>query len=393
MLHIAFADDSSSRRVTRFLFWLEIAAMIFVLGLILLQAYSLAFFLSFLTLLIFLAILIWLYLRYQNIPLVKEKNYLTKQALDLRSRIRIANQKIQLSQKKREELAQAEQKELAADLLKVQTAYIQNGLSTSIIKDATIQGIGPKLKERLAAYHILNAAHVNERVSQISGFGEAKRQALFSWRNSVQARMDATKPFKLTDERVGEIHQKYLNLHAQNHAAQKAADEEQRLLSTELKTIQSRLGQLGPITFAAYLSKSLASRGFAAVTLAFLMVTIQLVSTVSATTSSIVASIPTATATPTATLTPTMTFTPTITLTPTITDTPTITFTPTTTLTPLPTQTSIPSRTSTLSPPTFDPLQGVTAICQDGTYSYSQHRQGTCSHHGGVKEWINRPPN
>lgn len=32
--------------------------------------------------------------------------------------------------------------------------------------------------------------------------------------------------------------------------------------------------------------------------------------------------------------------------------------------------------------------QGATAQCRDGSYSYSQHRQGTCSHHGGVAEWL-----
>ena len=32
--------------------------------------------------------------------------------------------------------------------------------------------------------------------------------------------------------------------------------------------------------------------------------------------------------------------------------------------------------------------QGATAICGDGTYSYSLHRQGTCSHHRGVDEWL-----
>ncbi len=31
---------------------------------------------------------------------------------------------------------------------------------------------------------------------------------------------------------------------------------------------------------------------------------------------------------------------------------------------------------------------GATAICNDGTYSYSAHRRGTCSHHGGVREWL-----
>jgi hypothetical protein len=31
---------------------------------------------------------------------------------------------------------------------------------------------------------------------------------------------------------------------------------------------------------------------------------------------------------------------------------------------------------------------GATARCVDGTYSFSQHRQGTCSHHGGVAQWL-----
>lgn len=30
---------------------------------------------------------------------------------------------------------------------------------------------------------------------------------------------------------------------------------------------------------------------------------------------------------------------------------------------------------------------GASAICRDGTYSFSMHRRGTCSHHGGVSEW------
>ena len=31
---------------------------------------------------------------------------------------------------------------------------------------------------------------------------------------------------------------------------------------------------------------------------------------------------------------------------------------------------------------------GATAQCADGTYSFSMHRQGTCSHHGGVTKWL-----
>jgi hypothetical protein len=32
--------------------------------------------------------------------------------------------------------------------------------------------------------------------------------------------------------------------------------------------------------------------------------------------------------------------------------------------------------------------QGATARCGDGTYSFSRHRRGTCSHHGGVAGWL-----
>ena len=31
---------------------------------------------------------------------------------------------------------------------------------------------------------------------------------------------------------------------------------------------------------------------------------------------------------------------------------------------------------------------GATARCSDGSYSFSQHRRGTCSHHGGVDSWL-----
>lgn len=43
-----------------------------------------------------------------------------------------------------------------------------------------------------------------------------------------------------------------------------------------------------------------------------------------------------------------------------------------------------PAHTKTGAPPT-----GATAKCRDGTYSFSQHHSGTCSHHGGVAGWLN----
>jgi uncharacterized protein DUF3761 len=40
--------------------------------------------------------------------------------------------------------------------------------------------------------------------------------------------------------------------------------------------------------------------------------------------------------------------------------------------------------------PSSSPV-GATAKCGDGTYSYSEHASGTCSHHGGVGRWIHHP--
>jgi len=45
-----------------------------------------------------------------------------------------------------------------------------------------------------------------------------------------------------------------------------------------------------------------------------------------------------------------------------------------------------PTRTADGQPP-----PGSSAQCRDGSYSFSRHRQGTCSHHGGVARWLASP--
>lgn len=98
---------------------------------------------------------------------------------------------------------------------------------------------------------------------------------------------------------------------------------------------------------------------------------------------------------PSSTKTFTVTTTKVITLSPTqtITAIPLILKSPTITITP----TKIPTIVPTIKPTKTSKGQGqeypagVTAICKDGTYSYSQAASGTCSHHGGVKKWIHKP--
>lgn len=44
----------------------------------------------------------------------------------------------------------------------------------------------------------------------------------------------------------------------------------------------------------------------------------------------------------------------------------------------------------TVCRPSYENNGNATAICKDGTYSYSQNRRGTCSHHGGVQNWLQK---
>jgi hypothetical protein len=52
--------------------------------------------------------------------------------------------------------------------------------------------------------------------------------------------------------------------------------------------------------------------------------------------------------------------------------------------------TYVNSAGNTVCSPEESPTQpaGATARCEDGTYSFSESRSGTCSHHGGVSEWL-----
>jgi hypothetical protein len=48
-----------------------------------------------------------------------------------------------------------------------------------------------------------------------------------------------------------------------------------------------------------------------------------------------------------------------------------------------------PAAKSTATTGNTDPT-GATAKCKDGTYSKSKHHEGSCSHHGGVAEFLTK---
>ncbi|GAB3398664.1 hypothetical protein GCM10027568_36000 [Humibacter soli] len=50
-----------------------------------------------------------------------------------------------------------------------------------------------------------------------------------------------------------------------------------------------------------------------------------------------------------------------------------------------------PAAPAPAAPAPADPGNAATALCNDGSLSFSQHASGTCSHHGGVQIWYHHP--
>jgi ABC-type multidrug transport system fused ATPase/permease subunit len=364
MSNVSFAGDPFSRKVTRFLLVLQIAAMVIVVGLSLVDLFFLALAISLLTFVIFVASLLLLYARYREIPIVREKRELERFVNKFQRGILSEKKIIQAANTERASLFESEKQEISTALNSLQWNHIEMGLAMASIQDAAISGVEPKLKERLAGYGILSAAELTEKISDLPGFGEAKHRALMDWRGSVIERLESTKPNGLPEKQLEGIRQKYQALQNTNNAAERKSRTSVQILEHELMLFRPRLRQLAPFTFVRYLSKSLASRGIVAAPLALVLIMTQVVSSVSATAgaaSSIISSLPTPTAVPTRTMVPT-TATPFIarmstatpsptgtmspTSTPSQTETPTLTLTSTPTSTPMPTFTSRPSNTS-----------------------------------------------
>jgi ABC-type multidrug transport system fused ATPase/permease subunit len=377
----------------------------FVIGLVLTLAHlsSIALIITFISLVLLLGVLSWFYIRYRSYSIVQEKRKLYQLNNNLQAQILAHTTNIQLTHQNREKLEHAEQDERAIALRNLQKKHIESGMINSRIADADIPGIGPGLKQRLAAHGFSTAANIGENVTYVEGFGPAKTQAILDWKNKTYNHFNATKPTDLPPERDNEIKDKYKILHANNDAERQNLEENKNKLENARKEIQPRITQLLPFTYLSFLRHGLASQGIIAGILGFVIISSQLLLGTSATLGTIKESIPTATMTPTITLTPTATFTETLTLTPTITDTPTIsdtptitytpttTFTPTKTFTPTITPTCTPTRTSTWLPGVYTaiPLQPTQGYCCKICGSNSQPCGDSCI---SLKYTCHKPP-
>jgi hypothetical protein len=97
MQHLVFEHDPHVRKIAKYFLWLQLGSLGLAVGL------------SLLTLILFLALTLWLYVRYQGLPAVTEKRQWQPRAQRLQSVIAEAQRQIVEAKKTRDHLTRAEQ--------------------------------------------------------------------------------------------------------------------------------------------------------------------------------------------------------------------------------------------------------------------------------------------
>ncbi len=107
-------------------------------------------------------------------------------------------------------LIQGESNEISDTLQVKQNQFLTAYLSRRRIIDASIPGIGYKLKVRLQAAGIHTAADITYyKVTSVEGIGQNKGSALVSWRDSLTAHAKMQMPTSLSQSEIDSIKQKY----------------------------------------------------------------------------------------------------------------------------------------------------------------------------------------
>jgi DNA-binding helix-hairpin-helix protein with protein kinase domain len=109
-------------------------------------------------------------------------------------------------------LVQAEDHEIAITLQRVQQEFIESCLNQTFLLNASLPGIGAKLKNRLIQGGLQTAAHITYwRATSISGIGASKANVLMKWRAEVEAAATRTAPSSLPAHWLAAIRSKYQN--------------------------------------------------------------------------------------------------------------------------------------------------------------------------------------
>ncbi len=225
---------------------------------------------------VIVAVLGWLYYRYQTHPLMRKKNDLMRQSNALSEKIKTEDAKIKHAEQLREDLSRAQQSEISETLQLLQNQHIEDDLRAAFIADRQILGIGPKFKEMLAAHRILTAADVNkDALSAVEGFGKIKKQTMLLWRRSVEAWANSAKPSALPFETLNRILERYQKSGNANDEMERQASNTRSSLIEELQQITPELEKISETTFISYLSQNFSEQKKTSETFAAIFIVIQ----------------------------------------------------------------------------------------------------------------------
>lgn len=135
-------------------------------------------------------------------------------------------------------LVQVESDEVSRTLKVKQAKFLSDYLSKYLIQNASISGVGSKLKARLRASAIYTAADVQYwKVTSVDGIGSSKGVALVAWRDSLIAPVRTQIPTALNQSEINSVGLKYAN---QRHELEKQRDDVQRRQRSEEKRIRDQ---------------------------------------------------------------------------------------------------------------------------------------------------------
>jgi len=119
------------------------------------------------------------------------------------------NQDLKRVTRDRQKITQQRDSEIMREFKIRQNQYLTTGLSNARLTEGSISGIGPNLLATLRVNGVYSAADINNRISNIPGFGPNRVVSLFAFRKMVTRRLESSMPKTLSRHELDTINQKY----------------------------------------------------------------------------------------------------------------------------------------------------------------------------------------
>ncbi|MGI8958789.1 MAG: hypothetical protein ACR2IV_03305 [Bryobacteraceae bacterium] len=128
--------------------------------------------------------------------------------------------------------------DLVAALKNYQDQVVNSHLHKVRISAASIPGIGPQLKQRLAVAGYVSAADIGARYARVPGIGTTKAAALIAWRNQLELPIRLREaPKSLQPHQIANIEQRY---ETQIRQLQRNLAREQNRLNAAKQSVKTR---------------------------------------------------------------------------------------------------------------------------------------------------------